>query len=159
MIGGHADKGVIAGGGSSTVFPEGVTAVPGLEPRKWPGPVVFDPSPPLAAIQARAGPAQVTWVDGSDVAAAATAAKAADLVIVFATQWTAESQDAALSLDGRPGRPDRGGDGRQSEERGGARDRRAGADAVARQGGRRARGLVSRIERRRSDRPGAVRRD
>jgi beta-glucosidase len=100
VIGGHADKGVIAGGGSSTVFPEGVTAVPGLAPRTWPGPVVFDPSPPLAAILARAGPEHVAWVDGSDVAAAVKAARAADLVIVFGTQWTAESQDAALSLDG-----------------------------------------------------------
>jgi beta-glucosidase len=99
VIGGHADKGVIAGGGSSTVFPEGVTAVPDLEPRKWPGPVVFDPSPPLAAILARAGAEHVSWVDGADVAAAVQAAKTADLVIVFGTQWTAESQDAALSLD------------------------------------------------------------
>jgi beta-glucosidase len=99
VIGGHADKGVIAGGGSSTVFPEGVTAVPGLEPRKWPGPVVFDPSPPLAAIAARAGLEHVAWVDGADVATAVKAAQDADLVIVFGTQWTAESQDAALSLD------------------------------------------------------------
>jgi beta-glucosidase len=60
---------------------------------------VFDPSPPLAAILARAGAEHVSWVDGADVAAAAQAAKAADLVIVFGTQWTAESQDAALSLD------------------------------------------------------------
>jgi beta-glucosidase len=100
VIGGHADKGVIAGGGSSTVFPEGVTAVPGLEPRTWPGPVVFDPSPPLAAILDRVGAEHATWLDGSDVAAAVKAAKAADMVIVFGTQWTAESQDAALSLDG-----------------------------------------------------------
>lgn len=101
VIGGHADKGVIAGGGSSTVFPEGVTAVPGLEPKTWPGPVVFDPAPPLAAILARAGAEHVTWTDGDDLDAAVKAARAADLVIVFGTQWTAESRDAALSLDGR----------------------------------------------------------
>ena len=32
VIGGHADKGVISGGGSSQVYPEGENAVPGLEP-------------------------------------------------------------------------------------------------------------------------------
>lgn len=100
VIGGHADKGVIAGGGSSTVFPKGVTAVQGLTPSTWPGPVVFDPSPPLAAIEARVGAQNTVWADGSDVAAAVKVAAASDLVVIFATQWTAESQDAALSLDG-----------------------------------------------------------
>jgi beta-glucosidase len=36
--------------------------------------------------------AQVTWIDGHDPAAAAAAAKAADVAIIFATQWTTEAQ-------------------------------------------------------------------
>jgi beta-glucosidase len=32
IIGGHADKGVLAGGGSSAVYPRGGNAVPGLTP-------------------------------------------------------------------------------------------------------------------------------
>src|SRR5690606_239136 len=43
VIGGHADKGVLSGGGSSQVYPEGTNAVPGLEPTSWPGPVVYYP--------------------------------------------------------------------------------------------------------------------
>ena len=38
VIGGYADKGVLAGGGSSLVYPVGGNAVPGLEPTGWPGP-------------------------------------------------------------------------------------------------------------------------
>jgi beta-glucosidase len=39
--------------------------------------------------------AKVTYVDGKDVAAAAAAAaRSADVAIVFATQWTTEAQDA-----------------------------------------------------------------
>jgi beta-glucosidase len=54
IIGGHADKGVLAGGGSSLVYPVGGNAVPGLEPKVWPGPVMYYPSSPLRAIQALA---------------------------------------------------------------------------------------------------------
>jgi beta-glucosidase len=51
VIGGHADKGVLAGGGSSLVYPVGGNAVPGLKPTSWPGPVMYYPSSPLAAIR------------------------------------------------------------------------------------------------------------
>lgn len=100
LIGGHADKGVLAGSGSSLVYPTGGNAVPGLEPTGWPGPVMYYPSSPLAQIKALAPNASVTFVDGSDLAAAATAARAADVVIVFATQWSSESIDVAMKLDG-----------------------------------------------------------
>lgn len=98
VIGGHADKGVLAGGGSSLVYPRGGNAVPGLQPTGWPGPVVYYPSSPLEAIRAHAPDARVTWLDGRDPAAAAAAARTADVAIVFATQWTAESQDADIAL-------------------------------------------------------------
>ena len=98
LIGGHADKGVLAGGGSSLVYPRGGNAVPGIDPTSWPGPVMYYPSSPMAAIQAQAPNASVSYVDGSDPAAAAAAAKKADVAIVFVTQWTGESFDAPITL-------------------------------------------------------------
>ncbi len=95
IIGGHADKGVIGGGGSSHVgfTARGTNAVPGVLPTTWPGPVIFHPSSPLEALRAERPDATITYVDGRDVAAAARAAAAADVAIVFATQWSAESVD------------------------------------------------------------------
>lgn len=95
IIGGHADKGVIGGGGSSHVgfTAKGTNAVPGVLPTTWPGPVIFHPSSPLEALRAERPDATIEYVDGRDVAAAARAAAAADVAIVFATQWSAESVD------------------------------------------------------------------
>ena len=95
IIGGHADKGVIGGGGSSMVgwTARGTNAVPGVLPTTWPGPVIFHPSSPLQALRAERPDATIEYVDGRDVAAAARAAAAADVAIVFATQWSAESVD------------------------------------------------------------------
>ncbi|KQV61470.1 MULTISPECIES: glycoside hydrolase family 3 C-terminal domain-containing protein [unclassified Duganella] len=101
VIGGHADKGVLAGGGSSLVYPAGGNAVPGLEPKTWPGPIMYYPSSPLKAIQQRVPAAQVSFNDGSDKAAAAKLAQESDVVLVFATQWTGEAFDMpSLSLPG-----------------------------------------------------------
>ncbi len=63
-----------------------------------PGPIAYDPSSPMKGIAARTQ-AKVTYNDGSDPKAAAKLAKTADVVIVFATRWEAESVDVAtLSL-------------------------------------------------------------
>lgn len=95
VIGGHADKGVIGGGGSSMVgwTARGTNAVPGVMPTTWPGPVMFHPSSPLQALRAERPDARIDYVDGTDAAAAARAAAQADVAIVFATQWSAESVD------------------------------------------------------------------
>ena len=94
VIGGHADKGVLTGGGSSAVqSPEG-NAVPGLPPAAWPGPRIYQPSAPLAAIMQRAH-GKVSYADGKDVAAAARLAAHASVAVVFVEQWSAESFDAA----------------------------------------------------------------
>lgn len=61
VIGGHADKGVLAGGGSSLVYPVGGNAVPGLAPTVWPGPVMYYPSSPLEAIRRQAPGAMVGY--------------------------------------------------------------------------------------------------
>lgn len=98
VIGGHADKGVLSGGGSSQVYPEGGNAVPGIEPTGWPGPVVYYPSSPLEELKKLLPSAQFTFVDGADREEAARAAAEADIAIVFATQWATESVDVSLTL-------------------------------------------------------------
>ena len=98
VLGGHADAGVLTGGGSAQVYPPGGNAVRGLSPQDWPGPPVYARSSPLAALRAELPKAAITWSDGSDLAAAAAAAKAAEVAIVFVTQWTAEGQDFPLLL-------------------------------------------------------------
>jgi len=96
VIGGHADVGVLSGGGSAQVSPPGGSPVP-------PPPVktMLDmfirpqwmPSSPLRALTAKLPAAKVSNVSGDDPAAAASAAKSADVAIVFAYQWEAENSD------------------------------------------------------------------
>jgi beta-glucosidase len=102
IIGGHADIGVLSGGGSSQVIPIGGPALR-LEFKNRrdtiPFAMIFDPSSPLKAIAAKAPHAQVTFADGDDADAAAAAAKDADVAIVFATAWEIEGHDSEnLSL-------------------------------------------------------------
>jgi beta-glucosidase len=99
VIGGHADFGVISGGGSSQVIPLGsMRFKPPQGAPVWSAGVVYDPYSPLKAIMARAHGGAVTYIDGSDPAAAAAAAKDADVAIVFATQWASEAMDVSLTL-------------------------------------------------------------
>src|SRR5690606_31703765 len=98
VIGGHADKGVLSGGGSSQVYPDGGNAVPGLEPTSWPGPVVYYPSAPREQLRRLLPEATIDFADGSDPAAAARLAAEADIALVFGTQWATESIDVALRL-------------------------------------------------------------
>jgi beta-glucosidase len=96
VIGGHADVGVLSGGGSSQV--RSVGGAP-IEIPLTSGAassfarVTYHASSPLAAIKTLAPQAEVTFIDGGDAAAAAAAARQADVVLVFATQWTTEAQD------------------------------------------------------------------
>lgn len=100
VIGGHADRGVLTGGGSSAVMPPNGNAVQGLAPLAWPGPFIYQPSAPLAAI-ARRTRGKVQFDDGHDVAAAAQLAAKSDVVVVFVEQWAAESFDLPdMSLPG-----------------------------------------------------------
>ncbi len=103
VIGGHADAGVPAGGGSSQVTnpwrPVGVTvrshALGGEGLIGAFNNLVFHPSSPLAAIRARFKDAQVTFDTGAYPSSAATAAKAADVAIVFVYQPSTEGFDVA----------------------------------------------------------------
>ncbi len=104
VIGGHADLGVLSGGGSSQVLPPGSTAirVPTDRGGIVPGfarSVIYEPSPPLAAIRAIAPNATVDYYGGAYPSAAARVARKANVAIVFATQWMTEGADAPdLSL-------------------------------------------------------------
>jgi beta-glucosidase len=101
IIGGHADAGVLSGGGSSQVYPVGGSPVPNEGPKAFPGPIIYAPSSPMKALAARVK-AKFVYHDGKDAAAAAKLAAASDLAIVFAAQWTAESIDQPdLSLPHR----------------------------------------------------------
>jgi beta-glucosidase len=100
VVGGHADKGVLSGGGSSQVYPEGTNAVPGIAPTSWPGPVVYFPSSPVEELEKLMPQATIEYIDGTDRAAAARAAAEAHVVVVFATQWASESIDVKMQLDG-----------------------------------------------------------
>ncbi|MCL6250423.1 beta-glucosidase [Altererythrobacter sp. KTW20L] len=103
LIGGHADRGVLSGGGSSQVYPgdgpDGGNAVPGIEPTSWPGPVVYYPSSPLEELRALLPHADISYHDGRDHEGAAAAANAADLAIVFANQWASESIDVPMHVE------------------------------------------------------------
>lgn len=93
VIGGHADVGVLSGGGSSQVYSVGGNPVPDPSNRIWPA-TVFHASSPLKAIQKYAPHAQVSYASGKDVNEAALLAAQSDVAVVFATQWTGETEDA-----------------------------------------------------------------
>jgi beta-glucosidase len=105
LIGGHADAGVLTGGGSAQVDAPGGSAVP--PPQQQPGasPManfarrqVWLPSSPLRALIAKLPSTKVAYVSGEDLRAAAAAAKEAAVAIVFAYQPESEGMDLK-SLD------------------------------------------------------------
>jgi beta-glucosidase len=87
VIGSHADVGVLAGGGSSLVYPPGGNAVPAPHAPFW------DPSSPLKSIQAKVPHATVKFDGGTDFASAARLARSSEVAIVFAYQWMGEGHD------------------------------------------------------------------
>ena len=100
IIGGHADVGVLSGGGSAQVDSPGGNAIdPRMGASVW-GKAVYFPSSPLRHIREQAAPGTaITYDPGTDNAAAAKAAASAQLAIVFVTEWMSEGQDSAtLSL-------------------------------------------------------------
>ncbi len=99
VIGGHADAGVLSGGGSSQVSPAGGNAVP-PPPELAKKPLtafmlleVYHRSPPLKGIQQKAPHAIVKFDPGTDPASAAALAKSSQVAIVFAVQHESEGLD------------------------------------------------------------------
>ena len=107
VIGGHADVGVMSGGGSSQVSPAGGNAVP-PPPELMKNPLasfmlleVYHRSAPLKGIEHKAPRAVVKFDAGADPASAAALAKTSELAIVFAVQHASEGMDLNnLSLPG-----------------------------------------------------------
>lgn len=106
VIGGHADVGVLSGGGSAQVSPAGGNAVP---PDKgdpsditaWLSTPVWHRSSPLNAIRAATAGAEISFEPGGDIQGAAARAKEADVAIVFVTQHEHEGNDLnTLDLKG-----------------------------------------------------------
>jgi len=102
VIGGHADVGMVSGGGSAQVDPPGGNAIlpPGKGATRWMEPVWF-PTAPLKALRAKLPETKIDFDAGSDASSAARLAKGADLVLVFAYQWQSEGMDLpSLALPG-----------------------------------------------------------
>jgi beta-glucosidase len=98
VIGGHADVGVMSGGGSSQVSPAGGNAVP-PPPEIANNPLaifmmsVYHRSAPLRGIREKATHAVVQFDPGTDPASAAAVAKSSQVAIVFAVQHESEGID------------------------------------------------------------------
>ncbi|QNI30326.1 glycoside hydrolase family 3 C-terminal domain-containing protein [Alloacidobacterium dinghuense] len=100
IIGGHADVGMISGGGSAQVDPPGGNAImpPGQGATHWQDHIWF-PTSPLKALTARLPSVKLEFNAGKDLSSAAALAKSSDVAIVFAYQWTSEGMDLpSLSL-------------------------------------------------------------
>lgn len=93
VIGECADKGVLSGGGSSGVFPIGSVQKNGVLLGGMESPKIFHPESPLLAIKQEANAASVDFLDGTDLKTVIQKAADADAVIIFVTQWRAESLD------------------------------------------------------------------
>jgi beta-glucosidase len=97
VIGGNADAGVAAGGGSSQVTPVGGYArqIPQGGDTQPPAFAVqvYDPPSPLSRIAAKLPGAAVVFDDGHDPGRAAALAKGCDAAVVFAQQFAGEARD------------------------------------------------------------------
>jgi beta-glucosidase len=100
LIGGHADVGVLTGGGSAQVDAPGGSVVPPPPPQPGASPManfarrqVWLPSSPLRALTTKLPSSKVSFISGDDIDAATSAAKAADVVLVFAYQHESEGMD------------------------------------------------------------------
>lgn len=94
IIGGHADVGMISGGGSAQVDPPGGNAImpPGKGATHWRDPIWF-PTSPLKALRAKLPNTKIDFDSGTDLQSATSLAKSSDLAIVFAYQWESEEMD------------------------------------------------------------------
>jgi beta-glucosidase len=102
IIGGHADVGMISGGGSAQVDPPGGNAImpPGKGGTVWQEHIWF-PTSPLQALRAKLPNTKIDFDPGKSLESAAALAKNSDLTIVFAYQWESEDMDLpSLVLSG-----------------------------------------------------------
>jgi len=96
VIGSHADKGVLAGSGSTDVYPLGGNAVKGLKPYQ-----TYLPSSPLLALKQEFPKSEIQYADGDDIPKAVALASQSDAAIVFVNQFNGEGFDYGLELKGQ----------------------------------------------------------
>jgi beta-glucosidase len=94
IIGGHADVGMISGGGSAQVDPPAGNAImaPGKGATHWQDHIWF-PTSPLQALRAKLPNTKIEFDPGTDLQSATSLAKTADVAIVFVYQWESEGMD------------------------------------------------------------------
>ena len=92
VIGGNADKGVLAGAGSSDVTPVGGAVKIGTH--------TYLPSPPLDALRRELPRTRIAFDAGTDPAAAAALAAQSDVAILFVTRHNSEGSEASLEMVG-----------------------------------------------------------
>jgi len=94
IIGGHADVGMISGGGSAQVDTPSGNAImpPGKGATHWQEKIWF-PTSPLKALRAKLPNTKIDFDSGTDGKSAVSLAKNSDIAIVFAYQWIAEGMD------------------------------------------------------------------
>jgi beta-glucosidase len=96
VIGGHADVGVLTGGGSAQVDPPGGSPI-APPPAKTMMEAFLRPAwlpnSPLRALTAKLPSLKISYISGEDTGTATEAAKQADVAIVFAYQWESEGFD------------------------------------------------------------------
>lgn len=94
IIGGHADVGMISGGGSAQVDPPGGNAImpPGKGGTEWQEHIWF-PTSPLKALRNKLPDTKIEYDPGTNLEAVAALARSSDLAIVFAHQWESEGMD------------------------------------------------------------------
>jgi len=100
IIGGHADVGMISGGGSAQVDPPVGNAIvpPGKRATNWQDHIWF-PTSPLKALRAKLPNTKIDFDSGAGLQPATSLAKSSDIAIVFAYQWLSEDMDLpSLSL-------------------------------------------------------------
>jgi len=96
VIGGHADAGVLSGGGSGQVDPPGGSPVPPPAPTDIFSAVfrqAWTPGSPLRALKEKMPATKISYASGDDLAEATATSKSADVAIVFAYQWESEAID------------------------------------------------------------------
>lgn len=96
IIGGHADLAVLSGGGSGQVDAPGGSPIPPPPPKDLLTAVfrpTWMPSSPLRALRTSMPRTSFSYASGDDLVAAASAARSADVAIVFAYQWESENID------------------------------------------------------------------
>jgi beta-glucosidase len=106
VIGGHANAGVLSGGGSAQVDPAGGNAVPAARRQSrtlagFLGRQIYHRSVPLDAIRKAAPNTKVEYNPGTDLSSAVALAKASKVAIVFGVQHESEGRDLPnLALPG-----------------------------------------------------------